>query len=80
MAQIIQLDQPALAGAEPAQILRGAIAANLDDVLVIGWTAGGELYAASSTADATEHIWLMECLKNAILNGDYDVLPQSSVR
>ena len=79
MAQIIQLDQPTLAGAEPAQILRGAIAARLDDVLVIGWTAGGELYAASSTADATEHIWLMECLKNAILNGDYDVLPQRPV-
>jgi hypothetical protein len=73
MAQIIQLDQPTRAGAEPAQILRGAIAANLDQVLVIGWTPAGELYAASSTADAGEHIWLIETLKNAILNGDYDV-------
>ena len=73
MADIIQLDQPTQAGVEPAQILRGAIAANLADVLVIGWTAGGELYAASSTADATEHVWLMESLKHAILSGDYDV-------
>ena len=41
MAEIIQLDQPTLADVEPAQILRGAIAADLDDVLVIGWTAEG---------------------------------------
>lgn len=73
MAEIIQLDQPTLADVEPAQILRGAIAADLDDVLVIGWTAEGELYAASSTADATEHVWLMEKLKHAILSGDDDV-------
>jgi hypothetical protein len=73
MAEIIQLDQPTLADVEPAQVLRGAIAADLDEVLVIGWTADGELYAASSTVDASKHVWLMDNLKNAILNGDYDV-------
>jgi hypothetical protein len=73
MAEIIQLDQPAPADVEPAQILRGAIAANLADVLVIGWTVDGELYAASSTADPAEHVWLMESLKHAILSGDYDI-------
>jgi hypothetical protein len=70
---IIRLDQPNVTDVEPTQVLRRAVTAPLHEVLLIGWTAAGELYAASSTADATKHIWLMNNLKNAILNGDYDV-------
>jgi hypothetical protein len=50
MAEIIRLDQPTAADVRPAQILRGAMAADLYDVLVIGWTRDGELYAASRSA------------------------------
>lgn len=51
----------------PADILSGALAANLDSVMVIGWDGGGDLYVASSTGDAAELILLLELAKRATL-------------
>jgi hypothetical protein len=49
-------------------ILKRAKAEKLDDVLVIGRTDDGELWAASSL-NAGQSLWLIEKLKERILEG-----------
>ena len=41
-------------------------------VLVLGWHADGAgFYAASSTGDGAELLWLVERFKYALLSGEY---------
>lgn len=48
------------------QVLRGALEAGVQDVLVIG-TLDGELYTASSTADAGELLLMLERAKRRLM-------------
>ena len=45
------------------KVLQGAIASNLVSVIVIGETADGEIYHASSSADLAELILAVEIFK-----------------
>lgn len=51
------------------RVLDGAKAC--ESVLVLGWDAEGELYAAGSQGDARELLWLIEMFKQKLLQGDY---------
>lgn len=51
-----------------AQILKKAVREKLDEVLVIGRDDDGELWAASSL-NAGQSLWLIEKLKERILEG-----------
>jgi hypothetical protein len=50
---VTKLDLPA------ERILAGALAAELDSAVVIGWD-GSDLYFASSIANGAEVLWLLE--------------------
>lgn len=54
------------------RVLDGAKAADLEDVLVIGWEKNGELYGGCSTGETAVILELMERLKFKLLNGDYN--------
>lgn len=49
------------------KILNGALQADLETVVVIGWSKDGELYFASTTADGAEVVWLFEVGKKELL-------------
>jgi hypothetical protein len=41
------------------------------EVLVLGWDAEGQLYAASTTGDGGTLLWWLELFKHKLLAGDY---------
>lgn len=41
------------------------------EVLVLGWTEDGTLYAASSEPDSAAVLWLIETFKHKMFAGDY---------
>lgn len=49
------------------RILRQATAADLEHVIVIGWTKDGEMYFAGSQAGGPETLWLIELAKRDLL-------------
>lgn len=51
----------------PAQILEAALAANLKDVVVLGYTQTGEEYFASGIASGPEVNWLCDRAKHLLL-------------
>lgn len=55
----------------PSRILNGAINADLDLVLVLGWQKDGGFYAASTQGDKREILWLVEQFKQGLMNGKY---------
>lgn len=59
---ITKLDVP------PERILDGAKNAELEHVVVIGFTKGGEYYGASSYADGGDVLWLMELTRDKLLD------------
>jgi hypothetical protein len=60
------------------RLLQDAIDEGLQDVIVIGYKKSGELYAASSTADGGEIVYLLELLKHKLFSGDFYECPGSA--
>lgn len=58
---VTRLDVPA------ERILQNAIGANLESVVIAGYTADGEEFFASSVADGGTTLWLVERFKQALL-------------
>lgn len=52
----------------PDRVLQGAIDADLEGVVLMGYTKGGEHYFASSYADGGTCLWLLEKLKAELLS------------
>lgn len=52
----------------PRKVLAGARAADLRDIVVLGWDADGEMYLASSEGPA-DALWLLEAAKAYLMNG-----------
>ena len=49
------------------QVLRGAIEADLENVLVVGWEKNGDLYLASGDADARDLVLLLRIAEHRVL-------------
>lgn len=62
---ITKLDIPA------ERVLTGAAKAEINPVLVLGYDADGELYAAASTGDQAQIVHLMELFKHRLLAGEF---------
>lgn len=62
---ITKLDIP------PERVLDRAAEAGLTDVLVLGWTAGGEFYAAASAANVGDNLRLAETFKHKLISGEF---------
>ncbi|MBR0682756.1 hypothetical protein GXW74_19850 [Roseomonas eburnea] len=58
---VTRLDVPA------ERVLSCAMEAGLEKAVVVGWTAEGEFYFASSLADGGEVLWLLEMAKKRLL-------------
>lgn len=52
----------------PSKVLEGAVLADLEDVMVIGWSKKGELYLAVSTSSRAELLYMLEKAKGVILD------------
>ena len=67
------LDFPATTTARPEQALAGALAhakaGRLQDVLIVGYDANGDLYVRSSRMDRKDALWLSEQLRQYALGG-----------
>ena len=68
---VVVADIPTTLDLPTERILQAAIDANLDRVLVLGFTKEGDMYAAASFADAAVMVYLMERFKHELLAGDY---------
>ncbi len=66
MGTVIDFPGPTRAPIDPAKILRAASEVEFETVVVLGHTLDGNLYAASSTADGGEVLWLMDRAKRMI--------------
>jgi hypothetical protein len=60
------------------KLLQDAIDEGLQDVIIVGYAKSGELYAASSTADGGEIVYLLELLKHKLFSGDFYECPGSA--
>ncbi len=65
LGMITKLDIPA------EKVLRRAIDAELDHVLILGWHDGETLYAASTTSDVGKLLQLLETFKHNLMSGEY---------
>lgn len=66
---IIHLDVLTTLDIPPERVLSGAIEADLDTVVVIGWTRDDEFWASASTSDVADLLLLLEMLKKELLRG-----------
>lgn len=63
---ITSLDVPA------ERVINAALEADLSKVVIMGYEADGTEYFASSIADGGSVVWLMEKLKQRLLNVEID--------
>ena len=65
MGEVLKFTGETHADIPVADVLTGA--AELDEVLVLGWTKDGEFYAAGSMGDGPRLLWLVEKFKAMVL-------------
>ena len=66
-AEIIELETITSLDLPPERIIRKAVEANLESVIVIGYDSDGAEYFASSVADGGSVIWMLERAKLRLL-------------
>ena len=68
MGEIVILNTITRLDLPPERILDAAKKADLESVVIIGYTKEGEYYGASSLADGGDVLWLMEITRDRLLN------------
>jgi hypothetical protein len=56
----------------PEVVLNAAVEANLDNVIVIGWTKDGTLYFATSKTATADILLSLEAAKHSLLNQAFE--------
>lgn len=51
----------------PAKVFEKALAANLTDVVIVGYDGDGNFYFTSSYADGSPVVWLLEQTKHILM-------------
>lgn len=64
---VVTLDILTSLDVPPERVLNGAIEADLQGAVVLGWTQDGDFYFASSIADGGNCMWLLEKAKLLLL-------------
>lgn len=67
MGEVVELDVVTSLNLPVERILRKAGEADLDGVVVIGWTKAGERYFSASYADGPEVLWLLKLAEKDLL-------------
>ena len=68
-AQVIRLQTITELDVDPQLVLQNALDKKLKVAVVLGYTADGAEFFASSVADGADAVWLMERAKLALLGG-----------
>lgn len=68
MADILEFTGDTNLPIDPMQVLDAAKSAGLTSVVIVGYDADGEEYLASSEADASNVLWLLEIGKQSLLD------------
>lgn len=66
---VIEFPKETLNDVPAQQVIESAVAAELDEVIVIGWDKNGESYFASSQGSLAEIILDLEICKKALMDG-----------
>lgn len=69
MGDVVELNCQTSLPVPVAKVLEGAAEADLDSVVVIGFTSSGRLYGASSDAECGKILWLLERCKQELMAG-----------
>ncbi|GJM01945.1 MAG: hypothetical protein DHS20C08_04460 [Rhodomicrobium sp.] len=69
MGDVIELGIPTKGPIEPDKVLEAHIG-DCSEVLILGYNNEGDFFAASSTGDLKESLWLIETFKAKII-ADY---------
>lgn len=67
MGEVVNLPCITTHNLSPERVLSAALEADLEGVVVLGYTKDGEAYFASSYADGGSVMWLMELMKRELL-------------
>jgi len=65
---VVFLDVDTTLAIPPERVLDGALKADLEEVIVLGWTKDGQMYAAGSTGDIADTLLLLELFKKELLS------------
>jgi hypothetical protein len=76
MSNVVELNCITTLDLPAERILRRATEAGLESVVILGYDSEGQEYFASSLADGGSVLWLMERLKQQLLN--VEVPPRKS--
>ena len=70
MGEVVILNTITKLDIPPERILDAAKKADLESVVILGYTKEGKYYGASSLADGGDVLWLMEITRDKLLNWD----------
>lgn len=70
--KVVELNCVTTLDIPPERTLNGALSANLQGVVVLGYDADGDEYFASSYADGGNVLWLLERCKLRLMRGGDD--------
>ena len=66
---VVYLDKSTTLPIPVSRVLQGALEKNLDMVVVLGYEQDGTPYAAASTGDGREILWVVASFQHDLLNG-----------
>ena len=67
-ANVVVLNVDSTLDIPPERVLKGALAAELTEVLIIGYRKDGTEYIASSESDGRTILWLCELAKHRLMS------------
>ena len=70
MAEVTILDVQTKLDIPPERILKKALEADLEGVVVLGYTKDGLYYMAASYADQSTTLWLLETLRHHLMQAE----------
>ena len=70
MGDLINLDIITTQDVDPNRVLSEAIKNDVDSLIVVGYDKSGAFYFASSKANDTEVLWMLEKAKLTLLNSE----------
>ena len=70
MVEVITLDVETRLDIPPERVLKKALEADMEGVVLIGYTKDGSYYAASSYADGGTVLWLLETCRLKLMKVD----------
>lgn len=68
MGEVINLNTDTLLDIPADKVIEGAVEADLDMIVVIGWGKDGSLYFGSSSGDAPEIMWLLQTAQKLLMD------------